>query len=74
MGGADGFIHIRLTKVQFPANEESSLWFSPGADAFIKQLEDPGVRETFQDVVDIEDFLARYRRSPIEFLGTGLAG
>lgn len=38
----------------------------------LKQLEDPGVRETFQDVVDIEDFLARYRRSPIEFVGSGL--
>jgi alpha-amylase/alpha-mannosidase (GH57 family) len=38
----------------------------------LKQLEDPGVRETFQDVVDIEDFLRRYRQSNIEFLGTGL--
>jgi alpha-amylase/alpha-mannosidase (GH57 family) len=38
----------------------------------LKQLEDPGVRETFHDVVDIDDFLARYRRSSIEFLGTGL--
>ncbi|MEW6441679.1 MAG: glycoside hydrolase family 57 [bacterium] len=38
----------------------------------LKQLEDPSVRETFHDVVDVEDFLGRYRRSPIEFLGTGL--
>ncbi len=38
----------------------------------LKQFEDAGVRETFRDVVDIEDFLQRYRRSPIEFLGTGL--
>ncbi len=38
----------------------------------LKQLEDPGVRETFQDIVNIEDFLNRYRRSNIEFLGSGL--
>jgi 4-alpha-glucanotransferase len=38
----------------------------------LKQLEDPGVRQTFRDVVDIEDFLNRYRRSNIEFLGSGL--
>ena len=38
----------------------------------LKQLEDPGVRQTFREVVDIEDFLNRYRRSRIEFLGSGL--
>jgi alpha-amylase/alpha-mannosidase (GH57 family) len=38
----------------------------------LKQLEDPGIRETFHDVVDIEDFLNRYKRSNIEFVGTGL--
>lgn len=38
----------------------------------LKQLEDPGIRETFSGVVDIEDFLHRYRRSNIEFIGTGL--
>ncbi len=38
----------------------------------LKQLEDPAVRETFQDVVDIGDFLDRYKRSNIEFTGTGL--
>ncbi|HUI07503.1 MAG TPA: glycoside hydrolase family 57 [Verrucomicrobiae bacterium] len=38
----------------------------------LKQLEDPGVRETFHDVVNIEDFLARYRRANIEYLGSGL--
>jgi alpha-amylase/alpha-mannosidase (GH57 family) len=38
----------------------------------LKQLEDPGVRETFADVVNIAEFLDRYRRSNIEFLGTGL--
>jgi alpha-amylase/alpha-mannosidase (GH57 family) len=38
----------------------------------LKQLEDPAIRETFHDVVDVEDFLDRYRRSNIEFVGTGL--
>ena len=38
----------------------------------LKQLEDPGVSQTFQDVVDINDFLGRYKRSNIEFVGTGL--
>jgi alpha-amylase/alpha-mannosidase (GH57 family) len=40
--------------------------------SLLKQLEDPAVRETFQDVVDIGDFLNRYARSGIEFVGTGL--
>ncbi len=38
----------------------------------LKQLEDPGVRETFRDVVDIEAFLERFRRSNIEVVGSGL--
>jgi alpha-amylase/alpha-mannosidase (GH57 family) len=38
----------------------------------LKQLEDPAIRETFHDVVDIEDFLKRYRQSNFEFVGTGL--
>lgn len=38
----------------------------------LKQFEDPAIRETFHDVVDIEEFLDRYRRSGIEFVGTGL--
>jgi alpha-amylase/alpha-mannosidase (GH57 family) len=38
----------------------------------LKQLEDPAVRETFHDVVNIRDFLDRYKRSNIEFTGTGL--
>jgi len=38
----------------------------------LKQLEDPGVRQTFRDVVDIEDFLDRFRRSNVEFIGSGL--
>jgi len=38
----------------------------------LKQFEDPAIRETFHDVVDVEDFLHRYRCSNIEFLGSGL--
>jgi len=38
----------------------------------LKQFEDPAVKETFADVIDIEDMLQRYRNSNIEFLGTGL--
>ena len=38
----------------------------------LKQLEDPGVRQTFADVVNIPEFLDRYRRAGIEFLGSGL--
>ncbi len=38
----------------------------------LKQLEDTAVRETFHDVVNIHDFLERYKRSNIEFTGTGL--
>ncbi|MBF0198866.1 MAG: glycoside hydrolase family 57, partial [Planctomycetes bacterium] len=38
----------------------------------LKQLESPAIREAFTDIVDIEDFLNRYRHSQIEFAGTGL--
>jgi len=38
----------------------------------LKQFEDPAIRETFHDVVSVEDFLNRYRRSNIEILGSGL--
>ena len=38
----------------------------------LKQFEDPGIRKTFHDVVNVEDFLNRYRHSNIEFLGSGL--
>lgn len=38
----------------------------------LRQLEDPAIRETFHDVVDIEDLLDCYKRSNIEFVGTGL--
>ncbi|SPE60985.1 Glycoside hydrolase family 57 [Verrucomicrobia bacterium] len=38
----------------------------------LKQLEDPGVRQTFADAVDIENFLRRFRQSGIEFVGSGL--
>ena len=38
----------------------------------LKQFEDPAIQETFHDVVDIKDFVEGYRRSNIEFVGTGL--
>ena len=38
----------------------------------LKQLEDPAIRETFREVVDIAAMLERFRRSPIEILGSGL--
>ena len=38
----------------------------------LKQLEDPGIRQIFGDIVNIEDFLNRYRGSNIEFVGSGL--
>ncbi len=38
----------------------------------LRQFEDPGVRETFKDMVNIEDFLQRYQRANIEFVGSGL--
>ena len=38
----------------------------------LRQFEDPGIRETFQHVVNIEEFLDLYKRSNIEFVGTGL--
>ncbi len=38
----------------------------------LKQLEDPGLRETFMDAADIGAFMDRFRRSNIEFVGSGL--
>ena len=38
----------------------------------LKQLEDPAIKETLRDTVDIDNFLDRYKRSNIEFVGTGL--
>jgi alpha-amylase/alpha-mannosidase (GH57 family) len=38
----------------------------------LKQLEDEGIRQTFQDTVNIGEILERFRRSNIEFLGSGL--
>lgn len=38
----------------------------------LKQLEDPAIRETFHDVINVEDMLRGYRESPIEFLGSSL--
>ena len=38
----------------------------------LRQFEDPGIQQTFRDVVNIGEFLERYRRSNIEFVGSGL--
>jgi alpha-amylase/alpha-mannosidase (GH57 family) len=39
----------------------------------LKQLEDPAIAETFHDVIDVGEMLARYQRCQnIEFLGSGL--
>jgi alpha-amylase/alpha-mannosidase (GH57 family) len=38
----------------------------------LKQLEDDGIRQTFRDTVNIAEILERYRRSNIEFVGSGL--
>ena len=38
----------------------------------LKQFEDPAIRETFHDVIDVEDLLASYQRSNIEFTGSAL--
>jgi alpha-amylase/alpha-mannosidase (GH57 family) len=38
----------------------------------LKQLEDPAIREVFHDVVNVAEFMERYKRSNIEFVGSGL--
>ncbi len=38
----------------------------------LKQFEDARLRERFADIVDIADFLDRYRRGPFEILASGL--
>lgn len=38
----------------------------------LKQLEDPAIRQMFRDVADIAEFMERFKRSPIEFAGSGL--
>jgi alpha-amylase/alpha-mannosidase (GH57 family) len=40
--------------------------------SLLKQFEDRAVQETFRDAVDVGGFLERYRRLPVEFVGTGL--
>lgn len=61
----------RVTRMLEGYEDEARLHIG-FSGTLLKQLEDPGVRETFQDVVDIGDFLERYRGSNIEFVGTGL--
>jgi 4-alpha-glucanotransferase len=38
----------------------------------LKQLEDPSVREAFLQTADIAALLDRYKKSPIQFVGSGL--
>ena len=38
----------------------------------LRQLEDPAVRETFADIVDIGGLLEGYRRAPFEMVASGL--
>ncbi len=38
----------------------------------LKQFEDPAIRETFHDVIDVEALLNAYKSSCIEFLGSAL--
>jgi alpha-amylase/alpha-mannosidase (GH57 family) len=61
----------RVTRMLEGYEDEARLHIS-FSGTLLKQLEDPGVRETFQDVADIGGFMDRYRRSNIEFVGTGL--
>jgi 4-alpha-glucanotransferase len=61
----------RVTRMLEGYNDVARLHMS-FSGTLLKQLEDPAIRETFHDVVDIEDLLHRYRCSNIEFVGTGL--
>ncbi len=38
----------------------------------LKQLEDPAVRETFADILDIEALVKGYRNAPVEIAGNGM--
>ena len=38
----------------------------------LKQFEDPAIRETFHDVIDVDDLINSYKQSNIEFVGSGL--
>ena len=38
----------------------------------LKQFEDPAIRETFKNVVNIGDIIERFKKSPIQFVGSGI--
>ena len=61
----------RVTRMLEPYHDIPYLHMS-FSGTLLKQFEDPAVRETFQHVVDIEDFLNRYARANIEYVGSGL--
>ena len=61
----------RVTRMLDPYWDVARLHLS-FSGTLLKQLEDPGVQQTFAEVVNIPDFLHRYRCSNIEFLGSGL--
>ena len=55
----------RPTRIVEGWEDVARLHFS-FSGTLLKQLEDPGVRETFADAVDIGGLLDRYRRGPFE--------
>ena len=61
----------RITRMLEGYHDVARLHLSVSG-TLLKQLEDPGVWQTFRDVVDIEDFLKRFRHAPIEIVGSGL--
>ncbi|KMQ51324.1 alpha-amylase [Chitinispirillum alkaliphilum] len=61
----------RITRMLEGYEDVSRLHLSVSG-TLLKQLEDPTIRHTFRDVVDIADFMERFKRSPIEFVGSGL--
>ncbi len=61
----------RPTRMVEGCEDLARLHFS-FSGTLLKQLEDPGVRETFADVVDIAGFLDRYRKGPFEIVSSGL--
>lgn len=63
---------FRLSRGPLEGYEDVARLHMGFSGTLLKQLEDPAIRETFHDVVDVEDFLDRYSRSNIEFVGTGL--
>ncbi|MFP4165397.1 MAG: glycoside hydrolase family 57 [Chitinispirillaceae bacterium] len=61
----------RITRMLEGYEDIARLHIS-ASGTLLKQLEDPAIRETFSDVVDISDFMERFKSSPIQFVGSGL--